>query len=291
MTNNLNNDISNDTTNDKSNLFTINSLKVAHRQKNLLDIDELALPTDKLIAIIGANGAGKSTLIHALLGQSVGQLSGCEVTGQIHCKGQSVQQVIQLGSIAWVGQHERFEVPLKVLDYALLGTMPNLAWYQQPSKQAVEQAKAYLADFDLIELADMRIQTLSGGEKQRMAIVRALMQQTDILLLDEPTNHLDIKHQRKLFSYLKQLVHQGDGQQHNQQHNQHNQHSQDKKHIIMVLHSLTDAYKYADYVVALAKGKILAQGSPDKVMTADNLKQMYEVDIKIYDTEDGKVFV
>ncbi len=251
------------------NLFDIQSLSVKHRQKQLLSIESLSLPTDKLIAIIGANGAGKSTLIHALLGQ----VSGCEVTGRVQCRDQDVTSLIQAGKLSWVGQHERFEAPLTVLGYALLGMIPNLAWYQQPNQQAVDNAKQFLAEFDLLELAEMRIQTLSGGEKQRMAIVRALMQDTDVLLLDEPTNHLDIKHQRKLFAYLQKLVNEAN------------------KSIVMVLHSLTDAYYYADHVVALSNGEILAQGHPDEVMTAKNLKQMYEVDIHVHDTADGRVFV
>lgn len=258
-----------DKTNNTPSLFSISTLNVDHKQKNLLQINELNLPYNQLIVIIGANGAGKSTLIHALLGQ----INGCKVTGNILCQSLPIQKSINSGKVAWVGQHEKYEVPLTVLDYCLLGTMPNLAWYQQPSKQAVDIAKQYLADFDLIHLANMRIHTLSGGEKQRMAMVRALMQQTDILLLDEPTNHLDIKHQRKLFGYLRSLVYKSN------------------KSIIMVLHSLTDAHKYADYVVALSKGEVLATGKPDEVMTANNLKTMYEVEIKTYTTDNGKIFV
>ncbi len=250
-------------------LFSIDSLKVVHKHKVLLQTNQLTLPSNNMIAIIGANGAGKSTLINALLGQN----GRCDVSGNVTHQNQPVSKLIRRGKIAWVGQHEKYEVPLTVLDYCLLGVMPNLAWYEQPSKQAIAEAKSYLRDFDLLDLANMRVQTLSGGEKQRMTMVRALMQKTDILLLDEPTNHLDIKHQRKLFAYLQQLVKFGN------------------KSIVMVLHSLTDAYNYADYVIAMAAGKVIATGTPEAVMSVQTLKAMYEVDIKIYDTEDGKVFV
>lgn len=252
-----------------STLFSIDSLKVVHKQKVLLQTKQLALPSKHMIAIIGANGAGKSTLINALLEQN----GRCHVTGNISHQSQPVSKLIRRGQVAWVGQHEKYEVPLTVLDYCLLGVMPNLAWYEKPSKQAIAEAKNYLNDFDLLDLASMRVQTLSGGEKQRMTMVRALMQKTDILLLDEPTNHLDVKHQRKLFAYLKKLVKFGN------------------KSIVMVLHSLTDAYNYADHIIAMADGKIIATGTPDAVMTPATLKKMYEVDIKVYDTEDGKVFV
>lgn len=257
-------------------LFSINGLTVAHKTKVLLSIDQLDIPKHKSVAIIGANGAGKSTLIHALLGQ----VSGCKVAGEISCQGKPVAQQIKQGKVAWVGQHEQYTVPLTVRDYVLLGTMPSLAWYQQPNKQAVATANDFLAEFDLSHLAECRIQTLSGGEKQRMSMVRALMQQTKILLLDEPTNHLDVKHQRKLFGYLQALTKHKTSCQ-----------SGTQKSIIMVLHSLTDAYKYADYVIALSEGKLLAHGTPQIVMTKHNLKQMYGVTINMYDTNDGKVFV
>ena len=83
---------------------------------------------------------------------------------------------------------------------------PNIAWYQRPSNQHIARAKELLLDFELLDLLDARVQTLSGGEKQRLAIARALMQDTEIMLFDEPTNHLDIRHQRFLLNYLHELV-------------------------------------------------------------------------------------
>lgn len=253
---------------DKNNLFEIRQLKVSSTSKTLLQIESLDLPAQQLIALIGANGAGKSTLIHGLLGK----VAGCQISGKIHCRGQKVEQIIRQGKIAWVGQHERFELPLTALDYVLLGVMPNLSWYQRPSLEHVNQAQQLLKDFDLLKLADKRIQHLSGGEKQRLAIVRALMQKTEILLFDEPTNHLDIKHQRYLLHYLQTLVHQ------------------QQKSIIVVLHSLTQAYRYADMIIAMNTGGVLAQGTPEEVMTDERLEQMYQVPITAYETHDGKIF-
>ncbi len=250
-------------------LFNISELKVFHSKKTLLTIDKLTLPSQQLIAFIGANGAGKSTLIHALLGK----VAGCHITGNIQCQGQTAEQLIHQGKIAWVGQHERFELPLTAMDYVLLGIVPNLQWYQRANPEHLQQAMRLLEQFDLISLANKRIQTLSGGEKQRLAIIRALMQQTQILLFDEPTNHLDIKHQRYLLNYLKDLVYQ------------------QKKSIIVVLHSLTQAYRYADSVIAMANGKIIAQGTPQEVMTEERLAQMYQTCIETYLTQHGKIFI
>ena len=264
---NANNSLSN--IND--NLLSIKDIQVAHGTKILLNIDTLTLPKQKLIAFIGPNGAGKSTLLHAILGQHTG--TGLKTNGQITMQGQPITEILNRGHIAWVGQHERFELPLTVLDYALLGVSPNLAWYKRPNAEHVSQAMRLLHDFELSVFINARVQTLSGGEKQRLAIVRALMQDTKIMMFDEPTNHLDIRHQRFLLQYLQKLVHHRG------------------KSILVVLHDLTHAHRYTDGVVLLNKGRIVAQGVPDAVMTSRQLSEVYHVDIKAHHTEDGLVFV
>ena len=254
-----------------NNLLSIKDIQVAHGTKILLNIDTLTLPKQKLIAFIGPNGAGKSTLLHAILGQHTG--TGLKTNGQITMQGQPITEILNRGHIAWVGQHERFELPLTVLDYALLGVSPNLAWYKRPNAEHVSQAMRLLHDFELSVFINARVQTLSGGEKQRLAIVRALMQDTKIMMFDEPTNHLDIRHQRFLLQYLQKLVHHRG------------------KSILVVLHDLTHAHRYTDGVVLLNKGRIVAQGLPDAVMTSRQLSEVYHVDIKAHHTEDGLVFV
>lgn len=262
--NNINN-------NKVSELLSMQDIHISHGDKVLLKIDKLTVPSQKLVAFIGPNGAGKSTLLHTVLGQQTGV--ALKTNGHITIGGQPINTVIQDGHIAWVGQHERFELPLTVLDYALLGVSPNLAWYQRPNRHHVERAQTLLQDFELSNLISARVQTLSGGEKQRLAIVRALMQDTKIMMFDEPTNHLDIRHQRFLLHYLHNLVHQK------------------RKSILVVLHDLTHAHRYTDEVVLLNGGQVIAQGTPTEVMTRQRLSAAYDVDIKAHQTEDGLVFV
>lgn len=252
-------------------LFGMTDIKVISGNKTLLDIDKLSVYQQRLTAFIGPNGAGKSTLLHSLLNKNMS--SGLKLTGDIQTAMGSHDALIRQGKIAWVGQHEQFELPLNTLQYVLLGVSPNLAWYQNPQAQHISRARQLLQEFELQALAQARVQTLSGGERQRLAIVRALMQDTQILMLDEPTNHLDIRHQRFLLAYLKQLV--------DEQH----------KSIIVVLHDLAHAYRYSDEVVLINQGKIIAQGTPDYVMTTQNLSHVYQVDIKAYDTDGGRVFI
>ena len=262
----------NNINNDKvSELLSMQNIHISHGHKTLLKIDKLTVPSQRLVAFIGPNGAGKSTLLHTVLGQQTGV--ALKTNGHITIGGQSINTVIQDGHIAWVGQHERFELPLTVLDYALLGVSPNLAWYQRPNRHHVGRAQTLLQDFELSNLSSARVQTLSGGEKQRLAIVRALMQDTKIMMFDEPTNHLDIRHQRFLLHYLHNLVHQ------------------QRKSILVVLHDLTHAHRYTDEVVLLNGGRVIAQGTPTEVMTRQRLSATYNVDIKAHQTEDGLVFV
>lgn len=248
--------------------ITVKHLSVQAGSKTLLQIPEAKFPCQKITCIIGANGAGKSTLIHALLGH----ISGVQITGDILWQGQPLSTLVSQGKIAWVGQHERFELPLTVLEYAVLGAIPNLAWYEKPNAPTLAMAEQKLADFGLSHLKHNRLEKLSGGEKQRLAMVRALMQNTDIILLDEPTNHLDIKHQRLLFDYLAQLT------------------ASQQKTIVMVLHSLSHAYQFSDWVIALHEGELLAQGIPTQVMTEQNLATMYGVAIGSVMTEQGRIF-
>ena len=252
-------------------LLSMQDIHISHGHKTLLKIDKLTVPSQKLVAFIGPNGAGKSTLLHTILGQHTG--TALKTDGHIMIYGQPINEVMNNGHIAWVGQHERFELPLTVLDYALLGVSPNLAWYQRPNTEHVSRAQHLLHDFELSTLLDARVQTLSGGEKQRLAIVRALMQDTDIMMFDEPTNHLDIRHQRFLLHYLHNLV------------------QQQRKSILVVLHDLTHAHRYTDEVVLLNGGRVVAQGRPNEVMTSEQLSDVYDVDIKAHQTEDGLVFM
>lgn len=252
-------------------LFHLKSVQVSTTHSTLLDVDDLTLYKHKLTSFIGPNGAGKSTLLHTLLNKNT--VAGLTRTGQIDSPIMPIDALIRQGKIAWVGQHERYELPLTALEYTLLGVSPQLSWYQRPSQHHISQAERLFKDFELQNLKEARVQTLSGGEKQRLSIIRALMQDTDIIMLDEPTNHLDIRHQRFLLSYLKKLV------------------MNRQKTVITVLHDLTHAYRYSDAVILMDKGHIKHSGNPDTVMTTQNLSPIYQVDINTYDTDSGRLFV
>lgn len=238
--------------------FEIRSLKVEIRDKTLLEVDALSFPHDKNTAIIGPNGAGKSTLLKALIGQAG--------SGTVTLFGQPAAPQIKQGRAAWVGQHGRYAMPMTVREYIALSAFAPAGRLKNNATQTDE----LLAYFDLTDLAGKRISRLSGGEQQRANIIRALLQNAPVLLLDEPCNHLDIRHQHKLMQYLC-------GRQHTFS-------------SIMVLHDLNLAARYAEHVVLMNQGKIIATGTPQDVMREDLLQQVYDWRIRCIRDETGLYF-
>lgn len=242
--------------------FTIKQLKVTAKTKVLLEIEELNLPHGCHTAIIGPNGAGKSTLLKSLIRQT-GQ-------GTVNLFGKAVAPQLKQGSVAWVAQHGQYQMPLTVREYIELGRNNGSAWPSQTASKPSEQAETLLAYFDLQELAEKRIQSLSGGEQQRANIIRALLQNAPILLLDEPCNHLDIRHQHSLMNYL------GGNRQHFS--------------AVMVLHDLNLAARYAQHVILMNQGKVVAAGAPEQVMQPELLAEVYQWPIERVCDEKGVYF-
>lgn len=233
--------------------WTAQHIVVKTKNKTLLDIDQITLPAQQITAIIGANGAGKSTLLKALRGLYH------HISPQF--QQQSVKKMTAQGKIAFVGQHEGFNTPLSLMEYVLLGRFPHLSWFAKPSAQDIENAKKILSDYEINHLSASPIQTLSGGEKQRAAVVRALMQDTALIALDEPCNHLDIRHQHTLMSDLKIRS------------------QNNNLTAVIVLHDLNLAARYADFIVLLDHGKLVAAGVPEEVMTNETLSNAYRWEI------------
>ena len=236
-------------------VFRIRNLSVRIKGKTLLEIDALDIPAGST-AVIGPNGAGKSTLLRALIGQA-GQ-------GEITLLGEAAAPQIRAGKAAWVGQHGRYNMPMTVREYIAL------AAFVQKGRLNHEWADELLNYFDLAALAEKRIGRLSGGEQQRANIIRALLQNAPVLLLDEPCNHLDIRHQHRLMQYLVR--------------------HKSRASSVMVLHDLNLAARYAEHIILMDKGKIIAAGDAAAVMRPDLLEAVYGWPIRRYQDEEGIYF-
>lgn len=243
-------------------LWSIRNLHVEKNGKVMVDVPELDIPVVKMVALIGPNGAGKSSLVKALM--------GFHGNGDIRLEGEDAAKVVARAGVGYLGQHERFELPLTLIEYALLGRNPNMGLFSRISKEDETLAMGLLESFDMAHLAKKRITSLSGGEKQRAAIARVLIQKTRHVVMDEPTNHLDIRHQHLLMKKLQEA---------------------ESARIVMVLHDLNLAANYSDYVILMKDGKVMAKGRPLEVMHEENLAKAYDWSIRLKKEKDYAYFV
>ena len=220
----------------------------------------LAIPTEKITVLVGANGCGKSTLLRGLARLLKPK------RGMVYLDGKAISQINaktvakQLGMLA---QSPTAPEGLTVKDLVAMGRYPYQSWLQQWSSEDEQKVREALEITNLIELADKALDNLSGGQRQRAWIAMVLAQNTDILLLDEPTTFLDLSHQVELLDLLYELhEHQG-------------------KTIVMVLHDLNLACRYADYLVAVKQGKIYSTGTPEQVMTEEMLREVFDLECRI----------
>ncbi len=201
------------------------------------------LPGDR-IAIIGPNGAGKSTLLKAILGLGSFQQGTITITGDRR-------------RLGYVAQHEDVDwnFPVSVLDAVMMGMWREVGWLRRPGRAQRERAQDALARVGLGEFSKRQVGELSGGQRRRVFIARALAQQADILLLDEPFSGVDIAAEADLMAILRRLNSEGIT-------------------LLLSTHDLELAREQFEKVLALRR-KVIAFGSPQAVFTRENLAQLY----------------
>lgn len=223
----------------------------------LVDNVSLALNAGELVGLVGPNGAGKSTLLSLLAGlldadSGIVNLDGREL------KKISVQERSRL--LAWVAQSGPVNWPLTVERIIALGRRPHLTSWQKLShsdNQAIERA---IAVTDCEKLRHQDATTLSGGERTRMLLARALATEPNILLADEPIAALDLKHQLQTMQLLRDFA---TGEQ----------------ACLVVLHDLSLASRYCDRLYLMNNGKLVSEGPPATVLSHDNMRDVYEVEV------------
>ncbi len=235
-------------------------LAIAYEDKMVVDNLDMQIPQGKITTIIGANGCGKSTVLKAvgrilkpkggmvyLNGEDIRRLSTKEVAQKMAILPQSPQAPagLTVGELVAYGRfpHQRGMGKLKAGDKKII------AW-------ALEVTK-------LTELETTAVDNLSGGQRQRVWIAMALAQQTDLILLDEPTTYLDLSYQLEVLQLLYQL------------------NREQGCTIVMVLHDLNLAARFADYMVAIRGGKIIRHGTPEEVMTVEVLRETFQIEAMI----------
>jgi iron complex transport system ATP-binding protein len=234
------------------------------RARVLHDVDLLVEP-GTWTAVVGPNGAGKSTLLRALVGL-------VRHTGQVWLDGQDVGRMHPRERATRIGYAPQVPVlpdAIGVRDYVALGRTPYHSLLSGPShgdRAIVEEA---LQRLDLGAFAGRSLRTLSGGERQRAVLARALAQQPRLLLLDEPTTALDLGHAQQLLELVDRLR------------------SEEGLTVVSTLHDLTLAGQYAQRLVLLAGGAVVASGTPREVLTAEAVATYYGALAEVEDGPDG----
>jgi iron complex transport system ATP-binding protein len=225
----------------------------------------VSVPRGSWLAIIGPNGAGKSTLLKAIAG-----LVAC--SGSVLLDGRPVGALTSRERARAVGYAPQVPVlpeGLSVTDYALLGRTPHLGVLAREGAGDLSVVQQVLSRLDLESLAGRQLRTLSGGERQRAVLARVLAQQTGILLLDEPTTGLDIGHAQSLLDLVERLR------------------TEDGTTVVSTLHDLTLAGQYADRLLLLDRGSVVATGDPATVLDGDVLARHYDARLAVLEGPDG----
>ena len=212
------------------------------------------------VGIVGPNGSGKSTLIRTI--SRVLQ----PLYGKVLIKGEDIYRLPAAEvakEMAVVTQERGLDFPFTVRDVVMMGRLPHIKRFARESAKDLEAVARALALTDTILLADRQINELSGGEKQRVMLARALAQEPKILLLDEPTSYLDLNYQIETMELLVRLRRDYG------------------LTIVMVLHDLNLASRYCDYLLVVKQGAIYAIGSPHQVITTDIIKKVYGCEVRV----------
>ncbi len=244
----------------------IKGLEFEYRSVKALKGVTLEIEESKLTAIVGPNGSGKSTLLKCINrilkprkgivyvdGKSIEDLSHSEIAKMIGYVPQSVQQTF----------------PATVFDVVLMGRRPHISWIY--GKRDFERVVKVLKLLNIEDIAMRDFNELSGGQKQKVLIARALAQEPEILLLDEPTANLDLRHQLEVMKLVKDLTRNG-------------------LTAIVAVHDLNLASRFADKIVMMKDGNIFAVGEAEEVLTPNNIESVYGIKVKIIYV-DGYLYV
>ncbi|WP_081655543.1 ABC transporter ATP-binding protein [Halopiger goleimassiliensis] len=232
----------------------------------VIDGESIAVPPDEVTALIGPNGSGKSTLLKGLADKIEPDRGMVVVDGQELEEFGSKELARKLGLLS---QEHVSPEGITVEDLVERGRYPHIGFFESPGEEdraAVDEA-IELAGIE--HLREREVGSLSGGQKQLVWIAMALAQDTDILLLDEPTTFLDPHHQLEVMGIVETL--------------------RDRSEItvVLVLHDIGQAARYADNVVALKNGSVHAYGPPEEVITEELLAEVFEIEAAVLDTEYG----
>lgn len=234
------------------------NISVRFGDRDVLRDITIQIASGQIVALLGPNGAGKTTLLRSLNG-TVPLRSGEISLGGVSLGQLSRREIAE--RIAVVAQENETKFPVTVLEFVLTGRFARGAAFGWETVEDLHAAESALQQCDLEMFADRLMNELSGGERQRVVLARALAAETRVLLLDEPTANLDLAHQALMFRLVRERTRDLAAT------------------AVIVTHDLNLAAEFADRVVLLQRGRVVADGPPAGVLTIENLQQVYDVQV------------
>jgi iron complex transport system ATP-binding protein len=238
--------------------LTASNVTVRLGGKVIVERANLTLRSGELTALVGPNGAGKTTLIRALAGLTPSD-------GTITLGGKPLDAMKpseRARAVAYLPQGHIFHWPMSVESIVMLGRAPHGDPFSSTSPEDRSAVARALATTETLVFAQRAVTTLSGGEKARVALARALATQAPVLLADEPTASLDPRHQLVVMELLRAAARDGNA-------------------IFAIVHDLTLAARFADRVLVMDRGRIVAEGPPEDALTIDRLAAVFGIDAAI----------
>jgi iron complex transport system ATP-binding protein len=248
-------------------ILEAHAASVRYRKGSPLALDRVncQVAGSDLVAVVGPNGSGKTTLVRALLGLLPLESGSVLVDGRpvTSWSRSSLARVVGV-----VGQQEEAIFRLTVAETVMLGRYARLGPLAAPRPEDRAAVMAALQRCDIVALSDRPIDSLSGGEWKRVRVARALAQEPRALVLDEPTASLDIRHEMELFELMRQLVDAGLAG-------------------LVITHHLNLAARFADRIVLIDRGMVIAEGTPTQVINRDTLSRVFEWPVAVTTWSDG----
>lgn len=247
-------------------VITTEALRAVLGSAEILKGIDFKINDKEFVGIIGPNGSGKSTLLKCIYRV----LTPTE--GAVYLNGQELHTLRVRESakkIAVVAQHNYYNFDFSVREVVMMGRAPHKKTLERDNVKDYEIVREALKTVGMEAFEERSFSTLSGGEQQRIILARALAQQTPCLILDEPTNHLDIKYQLQLMDIVKGL----------------------NRTVISAVHDLNIAAMYCDRLCVLKNGEIVAQGTPEEILTPDLIRRIYEVEAELYKDSAGQIHI
>ena len=242
------------------NCISTKNLNISYGNLDIVKDLNLDIPKGKITTIIGSNGCGKSTILKTIA-RIIQAKSGDIFVNNINIKEQSPKDLAKV--MAVLPQSPQAPSGLTVEELIAYGRFPHQKGFGKMKKEDEDIVTWALKSTGIEEFRERPMEALSGGQRQRAWIAMALAQQTEILILDEPTTYLDLAHQLEILKLLEEL------------------NRKQGTTIVMVIHELNNAARFADHMIGVKKGKVVCQGTAHEVMTKENLKELFNIDAEI----------